>query len=215
MTTVADPALEFDAETHTYRVDGRIVPSVTQCLSSLTDLLYGRIPAETLDPAIARGLAVHKATELEDYGVLDWPRLDPDAWPYVEAWQQFRRESGVEILQIEQRVWHPQYRYAGTFDRLVRMPDGRIAILEIKTAQKAEAWWHLQTSGYQGAFNYGKPVGEQARRRFSVQLKPDGKCVVWEHADPGDFSSFLSYLNTVRWEDANGYSRKYHAPVLS
>lgn len=207
MTTVAPATVpEFDAETHTYRVDGRIVPSVTTALGSLTHYLYSRIPADVLEPAIARGNAVHKATELDDYGILDWSRLDPAAWPYVEAWQRFKSESGIEILQIEQRVYHPTLRFAGTFDRLARMPDGKLAVVEIKTAQKHEGWWAWQLAGYQLAYNHN--VAAPIRRRLSVQLKPDGAINVTEYPDhEGDRNVFLAYLAVHNAEASAGYGR--------
>jgi hypothetical protein len=204
--TTAEAAVElrFDPEEHRYFVGEREMPSVTRILRPITEPLYSRIPADLLDRAITRGSFVHRATELADMGVLNWASLDPALWPYVESWQQWVRDAKAELVAIEQRVYHPALEYAGTFDRVARIK-GKLAIIDIKTAAHVEGWWSLQTAGYFQAYNHGKPAAEQARRRFSVQLNPNGTYVATEHADPGDVQIFNSYLATQRWEASHGY----------
>lgn len=55
--------LEYDDETHTYIVDGIIVPSVTQILARKFGHKYDDVSAETLNKAAERGTAIHKAIE--------------------------------------------------------------------------------------------------------------------------------------------------------
>ena len=55
--------LEYDDETHTYIVDGIIVPSVTQLLGIKFGHKYDDVSAETLNKAAERGTAIHKAIE--------------------------------------------------------------------------------------------------------------------------------------------------------
>ena len=55
--------LEYDDETHTYIVDGIIVPSVTQILGRKFGHKYDDVSAETLNKAAERGTAIHKAIE--------------------------------------------------------------------------------------------------------------------------------------------------------
>lgn len=57
-------ALEFDELTHTYLVDGVIVPSVTQLLKRRFGGKYDGIPAETMKRASERGTRVHKTIEM-------------------------------------------------------------------------------------------------------------------------------------------------------
>jgi hypothetical protein len=71
--------LEFDAATHTYRLDGELVPSVTTVLKSVGLVEYSHIPQDVLQAAAHRGTAVHYALELLDRGELDYESLDTDS----------------------------------------------------------------------------------------------------------------------------------------
>lgn len=55
--------LEYDDDTHTYLVDGVIVPSVTQVLKVKFGGMYESVAPEVLRKAGERGTAVHKAIE--------------------------------------------------------------------------------------------------------------------------------------------------------
>ena len=55
------PRLTFNQEFHTYRVDGRIVPSVTQLLDDGT---YANVNEEILKNAQERGTLIHKEIEM-------------------------------------------------------------------------------------------------------------------------------------------------------
>lgn len=55
--------LEYDDESHTYIVDGVIVPSVTQILAVKFGDKYTGVNRSTLERAANRGTAVHKAIE--------------------------------------------------------------------------------------------------------------------------------------------------------
>lgn len=57
--------LEYDDDTHTYLVDGVIVPSITQMLSVKFGNKYASVNRSTLERAAERGTAIHKA--IEDY----------------------------------------------------------------------------------------------------------------------------------------------------
>ena len=57
--------LEYDDETHTYLVDGIIVPSVTQLLGRKFGHKYDDVDAGVLRKAAERGTMIHKA--IEDY----------------------------------------------------------------------------------------------------------------------------------------------------
>ena len=55
--------LEYDGESHTYIVDGLIVPSVTQILSVKYGNKYAGVNRSTLERAAGRGTAIHEAIE--------------------------------------------------------------------------------------------------------------------------------------------------------
>lgn len=111
--------IEFEEATHTYRVDGQILPSVTQVMQTM-----GLVRPYTGDPWYGeRGTAIHKACELHDAGTLDFDSLDPRIVGFVEAYVKFMGESGMEFEYIESRFHHPSYRFCGCIDRAVPLVD--------------------------------------------------------------------------------------------
>jgi hypothetical protein len=132
--------LSFEESTHTYKADGKPVPSVTQILKA--GGLTGQYRGTT---ARDRGTKIHKSSEV--YDNLD-VIIDDDTAPYVRAWKQFCDQNEVEILASEQPVFSEQYWYAGTLDRIVRIKGNRIALLDIKSGTKAD-WHRLQLAAYE------------------------------------------------------------------
>ncbi len=89
-------ALAFDALTHTYRLHGEIVPSVTQVLERAGLIDFSKIPGAIRQHALDRGSAVHAAIHFLNEGDLD-PAFHtdfPEYAPYVAAWVKFLDESG-------------------------------------------------------------------------------------------------------------------------
>src|SRR5262249_3605917 len=88
LSTGPEPAprvLEFSPATHEYRVDGALVPSVTQLLddAGLTPD-YSVVPPNVLQHARERGIHIDLACDLLDADDLDWRSVHPEAFPYVE-----------------------------------------------------------------------------------------------------------------------------------
>ena len=61
--------LTFDPEKHEYRINGVLVPSVSQILAPLYD--FSKIPRDVLERKRQIGTAIHKAIELDLLGDLD------------------------------------------------------------------------------------------------------------------------------------------------
>lgn len=106
--------LSFDEPTHTYRWNGRIVPSVTQILAPLED--FERVPWDVLEAARQFGSHVHQAVHLHILGQLDWQALDPALAPYVRAADKFLASVKADISDAEVRLYSEASRYAGTCD---------------------------------------------------------------------------------------------------
>src|SRR5687767_7346130 len=101
--------MEFDELTHTYRVDGQVVPSVTQILQALDIVDYSYIPPAVREAALLRGRKVHIATHFDDQGDLDEQTVPEEILPYVFAWRRFRQESGFQPELIEHRGFNATY----------------------------------------------------------------------------------------------------------
>lgn len=134
------------------------------------------------------GTGFHSLTEAIDRGEVplwvppaDQPRLDA----YREA------TAGIEWLEIEQFVVNDQVRSAGTFDRLGRLPDGRVVVMDLKSG-KSEADYPfattLQIATYANGHRYDpetgnrSPLHDRLDRRYGVliHLPPSGGCTLWE-----------------------------------
>ena len=78
------------------------------------------------------GTALHSLSEQVDAGadidtLPEWARADMAAYKAALA--------GIEILAAEMFVVVDEIEAAGTFDRLVRLPDGRVLVADLKTGR--------------------------------------------------------------------------------
>lgn len=171
--------IEFDSATHTYTVDGKIMPSVSDIIAPLSD--FSDISPATLEYAAARGTAVHSACEQLDYGIdiEDIEELDPETAPYVQAYIAWKRDFQVEVLHSEYKVYSDFYEVCGTLDRVVEFgSDHTPWIVDLKTTATFNysnaLKWHQQLWLYDELLSEqeGKEVGTF---RFAIlQLKKDG-----------------------------------------
>lgn len=134
--------IEFNPETHEYRVDGEVYPSVTQILKAV-GLIDARWYKES---GRLRGEAVHEVTALIDRGVIDaYADFDEEIAGFVQAWVAFREEMGARPIYIEE----PRYSlrgFAGTLDRVMEA-QGDQWLIDLKTG-KPEDWHGIQLSAY-------------------------------------------------------------------
>lgn len=198
-TTQTAPKLEFDEATHTYSFDGRRVPSVTQILAGV-----GIIDTTWYaEQACTRGAYVAEATALLDRGILDRDSLDPVIRPYVEQWERFCADHGVEILEVERRVGERMHWYAGTLDRVVTFRADTVGVgtstiptlIDIKTGAR-EHWHQLQTAAYQAAC-------KEHMRRGCLYLSENGYS--WRsHSDRTDRHVFYAACAVHNWQQNKG-----------
>jgi len=177
-------ALEYDESTHTYKIDGKVVPCVSDVLRE-AGLIGDRWFTEE---ARARGSYVAIATSLSDEGKL---KSVPDAINgYIQAYESFLYDSGFKIEQNEQPLADEAYGYAGTPDRVGKIGKDRV-VVDIKTGQ---AWPHykLQTAGY--AQLLPPPV-----KRACVYLANNGTYKVRHHTNPRDWNVFAAALKIAHW----------------
>lgn len=158
------PHVEFDPEKHIYRLDGVIIPSVSEIIAPLYD--HSGIPAKHLENARERGLAVDIACQFDDEGDLDEGSLDPETASYVEGWRKFRREWEFKPLLIQKPMSHAIHgmAYGMTPDRIGhgKMAEGEI-VVDIKCTAAVERPQRIQLAGYAAPFD---------GPRFVVQLFP-------------------------------------------
>lgn len=180
--------LTFNEENHEYRIDGVVVPSVSELLSPLTAEGYDRIAPETLRIAAERGTEVHEACEALDYGLDPDDDLSPDVFGYLDAYTQFLTDCEVEWLGIEDMGCCTAYPvdYAGTVDRWGYVND-QLCVVDIKTyaspsiEQKCAV--AIQTIAYEGILSERNPELTEGFKHYALFLKKDGRYTLFDLDD--------------------------------
>lgn len=168
--------LEFDAERHEYRLDGRKIPSVTQILPGWRKVKFTgseffanektghAVSAETLTLAGDVGTAAHKAMLAMAVGcnpVWDAFGDEDQQQRYTNVLAglgQFFEEHSPKPEYCESRVWS-RLGYAGTLD-LVCTIGKRLYLLDLKTG--AHEYVGPQTRAYETAWR------EQTKARATL-----------------------------------------------
>lgn len=196
--------LEFDEANHIYRLDGVVIPSVTQVLKGAGLIDFSKVPPSLLEAACKFGTAVHKATELWDKGTLDEESLDPNLRPYLNGWILFRQEYGFEPISIEEILYSKIYRIAGTPDRIGKWRiDDSIIIPDIKTGFELSPANAIQLSGYELMYKENLK-GKHKIKRMSISLNEESTYKIQEYKDKGDVNILIAALSIYNWRQKNG-----------
>lgn len=203
--TCESSALRFEESTHSYYLGSEKLPGVTSILRPLS--AYDDIPARILEAAAARGSAVHKATELEDMGTLDYASLDDEVTGYLIGYQRFKEVMRPEFLGIEQITYHPTLKYAGTPDReciLHGKKRAKLAILDLKSCVTMMPSTGPQTAAYLAAVNAHRTnKKEHAAERYGLKLTRDGDFELIPYTGESDLHDFLACLRLLRFKRQN------------
>jgi len=159
--------ITFDPVLHVYQLGDRRLPSVTEILQALGIVrVYGSNTNNAL-----RGKAVHEACCLYDSNLLDESETSPEVMCYVNSWKQFIASTKPTVEMSEQIVWSDEYEAAGTVDRVLKFPDTRIVVTELKTGSERD-WHRLQSAMYCKLLEVNNYHVDDA---LLVYLKGDGK----------------------------------------
>jgi hypothetical protein len=131
--------------------DKNVVKEVSRWLRSAA--------TEERDSAAELGTAVHDAAT----NMVPIVGVDPDVRPYLLQFYDWMAESKATVLATERQVWNLTIGYAGTFDLLVKFPDGSIAVVDIKTGRGTYPDHVLQLHSYALAEFVGEDDIEDAR----------------------------------------------------
>lgn len=191
-------SLLFDAASHTYRLDGKVIPGVTTVLAPLNDL--SRIPRDVLARKAALGTSVHTACELVNHGTLDYEGLDDQVRQYVDQYLLFLEQGGFEVVLTERRVCSRRHRYAGTLDLWGHLGE-RTALLDIKTACDVAPVYGPQTAAYAVALE--EQDGLKTDERYILRLAPD-LYRLEPMPRPDDKAVFFAALTLHNWMKRHG-----------
>jgi hypothetical protein len=108
----------------------------------MRELIDAAMAAAESDKAANTGTVLHSLTEAFDRGTLD--TLPSQHIGDLTAYEQ--ATQGLVMRAIEGFVVNDYLQAAGTFDRLVQLPDGRIVIGDLKTGQTEPKFPHGVTT---------------------------------------------------------------------
>lgn len=193
----------YDDVAHKYYVDGREIPGVSYILSQsgiTDDRFYKNNPTAGSD----FGKAVHAACHFLDENDLAWDTVAPLVLPRVRAYEAFKKGTEFVPTFWERQLFHPLYRYGGTFDRLGTRR-GELWLVDLKTGGLNRAV-ELQTAAYEhivrewpNLFGFDTLEGKHIRR-VAVFLLEDGTYKLHWCNEPRDFQVFVSALTVTNWK---------------
>ena len=170
--------LEFDEISHTYRVDGLVVPSVTQLLKRKFGHKYDSIPTETLRKASERGTKIHKAIECYCRGFDDGSKE-------VRNFKFLKKYYGFEAVENELPIilTFGGKVYAGRLDLILRMND-ELSVADIKTTSSLDKEYlghqlNLYRMGVEQCYKmnikklYGIHLKDDTRKLVEIPIKEE------------------------------------------
>ena len=170
---------QFDEATHTYRINGRIVPSVTQVLGDL-------LPCWQADDwYLERGRAVHACAAMIARG--ERFTHDPQIDGQVQALRKFFREVNPIVVSVEKQVFSKRYLFAGTMDLLSN------TVIDFKASISESVPYQL--AAY--AIAEEEMTGSKINFGFAVQINNDGTYSMSKSYDLKRYTQgFLAMLTT-------------------
>lgn len=193
--------LTFREEDHRYFWHGKPVPNVSRVLQPLVS--YAHVPPDVLERARMEGVATHKLVELYMKKDLDEDTLPEWLRPRLAALKQFIEETGFILHGSEQKVYHSAHGYAGALDLSGALPrlHADLAVIDVKRSLYAGPVIGLQLAAYLEADNDQRRREKRSKlkRRYALQLKPNGRYALPEYKDEGDFTVFAGLLNSFKW----------------
>lgn len=163
-------ALVFDESNHSYKLNGYLLPSVTQIMKPLSSVEYKDVDNDVLMKAAERGTAVHEAIEYKiKYDFDDCPAQYEE---YYNAFLKFAQDYSPKWINSEMRIYHRQLMYAGTVDLICEI-DGEKVIVDFKTSSKINHMLTgVQLEAYAQALN---SAGIDIDYKAILHLRKDGK----------------------------------------
>lgn len=205
ITTVDD--FDFFEDSHSYVSEGRKALNVTGLLKTHGLSNYGMVKAEIMEAARERGKALHAWTAIHDReGNADFLSL-PEEWVgYAEGYLLFRKQSGMEIVEIEKPLMALVHGVliAGTPDRKCRWKRTREVTPDLKFCSATMPGWGIQTGFYEVIKKRKLVLGNTDR--CTVRIMRDGKYDLRWHTDESDADVISSIVTLEAWKKNHNLS---------
>lgn len=170
--------LEYIDDTHTYLVDGVIVPSVTQILKIRFGGKYSHVSKAVLNRAAEKGTEVHQAIQ-------DWCETGKESdLPEVRNFRFLQKHYGFQVVENETPVilWRGGVPVAaGRLDLVLRDKDFRIGGGDIKRTSTLDKEYlayqlnlyrlaYMQCYGTEWQFLRGLHLRENVRKYVEIPI---------------------------------------------
>jgi hypothetical protein len=205
-------SLVYTDKTHTYTLDGVIVPSVTQIIGEWIDAdIYGTmykvnvysgvaVLADKFTAPAEFGRAIHKAAYLILTGQgLNWGKIDSALVPPVKQFQKWMLDHNVIPVLSEVPMASRKYGYAGTPDIFCYLDKKlkRLCLVDIKTGEYDMAG--AQTAAYEPL--YREHTGFRGMiDRYVLHLPKDGSSYkFFKLENRQDWHFFMSKLMEYKY----------------
>lgn len=167
--------VEYYDDTHTYIVDGNVVPSVTGILHYLYPNKYANVNPEVLSAKANYGTSIHEAiqyfndheNEFDYYKLIEEKGLQVAT--NVSRYKALKERYGFRITKQEQLVCND--KVAGRFDELGFTRLNKRALMDIKTTailDKEYLSWQLSI------YNYLNIEEDKAEELYAIWMPKRG-----------------------------------------
>jgi hypothetical protein len=192
--------LSFEPEEHIYRLNGRMLPAVTQIIGELErdgGVYVNRysgavVPAGAVEGARDYGATVHRLFQLFATGGDDRiarEKLSPELRRAYDTINMSFDAKGIVPIGSEVMLYHPDETYAGTVDLVARV-GGQLTVIDLKGGTKPGGVG-MQTAGYEPmvrAWLGLQPGGVIKRACLHLPKKGLHRWIPLE--DPADYERF-------------------------
>ena len=164
------PELTFEEGGHIYRLNGDVIPSVSELMVPLKERCYGGISKRTLENAAKKGTSVHNSIEnWIKFGIDDVPSEHRGYFDGFREWWEMYKPS---VIASEVHIYHKKMFYGGTIDLLCEI-EGLLDLVDFKTTYAPlEMTCGVQLEAYAQAL---KSHGIEVERKHILHLHKDGK----------------------------------------
>lgn len=185
------------------------------------------------DTAALLGTAVHQAAE-DDISLVDLEDFTDakgnvvataeEIGPRLRQYYAWLDDSGAEALLKERQVWNLTEGYAGSFDMLVRFPNGELWIVDLKTGKGTYSDHVLQQVAYLMAEFIGERgvVDDEATALLRnvagvaiLHLRDDGWEFIRPVVTPREWAAFRGLLAFALWTHKHSTPESFTAATRS
>lgn len=163
-----------------YEIGGMWYPRITAICSTIAKPGLLRYYANQENFAVAQenltrasnwGKLLHETMEKILQG--EEVKIDSVISPSISAFEDWKNQYNISVLEVEKRVMSKNHSYAGTFDLLVEI-NGKLGILDLKTSKGIWDEYSLQIAAYVQAFN--EMALPKAETRWILRIDQYQKC---------------------------------------